>query len=348
MFNKIFIVEHEPSSVQLLSTTLSTAMNKDDIFVIKDIDAAFQQITEQVIKGEKYAAFIDVYWKFDKRRGIELAENLSVYDSNIKLIAYTKVFEEIVEELNKYFHILLDKKSLDPHPNAITIEDIKRDFLIRLANEEISDKRQFKEKCTNGESVNNRIDSYFFKTIKKDKVSGQFLVVDFCEYSGKDEDEQFYRFEKLQESLREILNMEKYHDVTFISLITGDGVIIGVIKEEIRAIALEITFDLISPLKRNNLHKELRFGIHYGKAYILKGEKGEIQLIGPGINHSVRVESASEPGKILISEEYFTGYVDRQSEDFKQELDVEEKPVLKKVKNDEFYARFVRKGKKGK
>ena len=27
MFNKIFIVEHEPSSVQLLSTTLSTAMN---------------------------------------------------------------------------------------------------------------------------------------------------------------------------------------------------------------------------------------------------------------------------------------------------------------------------------
>ncbi|MBL7204970.1 MAG: adenylate/guanylate cyclase domain-containing protein [Desulfobacteraceae bacterium] len=351
MFDKIFIVENEPSSIQLLTTSLSTAMNKDDIILISEIDSAFKQITSQIQAGRKYAAFIDVYWDFDKRTGIELAENLSHYASSMKatmkLIGYTKVFEEIAEELDNYFCILLDKKAADPHPGAITLADIKRDFLIKLANEEESGMLHLNRKGKGNEILDKEINSYFFKTVKKDKISGQFLAVDFYDYSGKNEDEQLYRFEKLQDSLMEVLNDAKYHDVTFVILITGDGAIIGILKEEIRAIALEVAFDLISPLRRNNIHKELRFGIHFGKAYMLTGEKGETQLIGPGINHSVRVESASEPGKILISEEYFSVYIDRQSEDFKLELTVEEDAVEKKVKKDKFYARFVSKGKKG-
>ena len=74
--------------------------------------------------------------------------------------------------------------------------------------------------------------------------------------------------------------------------------------------------------------------------------KGESQLIGPGINKAARIEGASEPGKIMISEEFFSHFVDRSGDPFCRSLTIGD-PKECKVKEEEFKARFVSKGKIG-
>ena len=136
--------------------------------------------------------------------------------------------------------------------------------------------------------------------------------------------------------------------MNLVFLPTGDGVVIGIISQISEPFALIIAMNLLEKLREVNLDKELRIGVHYGSVFRLIGNNGEQQLIGTGINKAARIEAASKPGKILVSEEYYSHFLDRSGNRFAREVTVDTVAQEFTVKDDKFNARFVSKGKIGK
>ena len=345
MFKKIFIVESDPDWLTLLSKFLSTATQKKNIVPISKIDEAFQLIEESGHEG--CAAFIDIFWD-GHNSGIALANSLRDAIPSIKMVAYTgiKLNKNIMEELKQSFDAIVHKESTNPYSDTIRIEDVNRDFLKRLAKGEIllQTKRDgFHESEPDTHDLETQ---YYFEIESDKKVNSQFVATDFHQFSQLEEDLQLDRFKELHKCIKGILQGEKYSDNKLIVLFTGDGVIIGILEESVAPIALELSFDLNDNLRRSNISQELRIGVHEGIVYHLIGTKGESQLIGPGINMAARLESASKPGKILVSEGYFSKYVRGRSEDFVRELTYDEEPMSFEIKEDKFQGRFVWKGKK--
>lgn len=344
MFKKIFIIEDTESDIEDLIDFLKLLPIEDDqMIIVKDINRAFDIIKTNCEAGEVYLAFIDVLWKRTER-GITLAKSIRKTFSNIKVVAFTSIGEGgNIDKIKENFHGFLDKETSNPHPLGIQYKHLDPHYLDELENtngfyikDDISKIRETKKKGI--------MKNYFFKAVKEEKITGQFLIADFSRFSLKDDDQQLNRFKKLQDTILTIAESEKYKDSTIIFLPTGDGVAIGVLNENTHPFAVELSFDLLLGLRNANLESELRIGIHHGPAYFVIGEKGESQVIGPGINMAARVEGAGTPGAILVSDDYFRLFIDRSGNTFCQELTVSESKEYQ-VKTEKFYARYVSKGK---
>ncbi len=347
MFNKIFIIEDTYSDAEDLIESLSIFISKDDIIVIESIEDVLSTIASYVRPDFKIAIFVDIWWHGEKR-GIRLSQTIRKKYSEIKLVAFTTSREgAIIKELYGNFDAFVDKNSGAPHQSSIKIWDIDDVFLEELASgKQFLTTPKISPVDFNAEPENNG--SYFFTISSKKKESAQFLFVDFSQYSQKDEDLQLERFIKLRDALLEIYKSSEFVESEFIFLPTGDGVAVGILSNKILPLALQLAIRLLQVLQKSGLDKELRIGVHFGPVYILLGSFGEKQIIGPGINKAARIEAAGEPGKILVSEEYFSHFVDRSKEIFCKELDFQTKPKKYVVKKDEFHARFISKGQFGK
>ena len=346
MFNKIFIIEDTYSDAEDLIESLSIFINKNNIIVIENIEDVLSTISDFIRPNSKIAIFIDIWWHSEKR-GIKLAQSIRKKYSDVKLIAFTTSREgEIIKELYGNFDAFVDKNSGNPHPSSIKIWDIDDTFLEELA----SGKQFLENQKTNFQALNNvngYNDSYFFTVSSQKKESSQFLFVDFSEYSQKDEDLQLERFLMLRKALFEIYKTSEFIGAKYIFLPTGDGVAIGIVTNEVSALALKMAISLLQSLQKSGLSKEIRIGVHFGPVYILIGSLGEKQIIGPGINKAARIEAASKAGKILVSEEYYSLFVYQSEDIFCKELDIQDEPQEFTVKKDQFRARFISKGQFG-
>lgn len=349
MFKKIFIVEHEKPDIELLVKGLYLASVKNDcIDIIDNIDNAYVRLRDKIQAGEKYAAIIDIYWtEHYKKKGLVLAKSIRKNMPSVKLVAFTRLGEKTnINDICENFDALIDKSTSSPHPFGILIDQIDIDFFEKLGKGHDF----FAQPLHENEEPNSTLASrggYFFEIKSEEKVSAQFVFADFSNFSLRDEDLQLKRFGDLQDSLRGMLQDLEFSDEKIVVLPTGDGVVIGIINAAVEPLAVRIAFGLLKHLRDHGLDKELRIGVHYGPVYHLIGEKGESQIIGPGINKAARVEAKSEPGRVLVSQEYFDMFLDRSSDPFCQELTIKDTIDIKVKKEPTFKAKFVAKGQIG-
>jgi len=188
---------------------------------------------------------------------------------------------------------------------------------------------------------------YVFEIESEKKASAQIVACDLAKFSLKEDNLQLHRFRKLHGGLLKALeNIDPKSEI--VVLPTGDGLVIGVIGAELEPVALQIAFQLLESLHVESLDKELRVGVHVGPVYHLIGKRGEHQLIGVGINKAARVESAGTEGRVLVSEEYFSMFLDRSGDDFQRRLIKGEPEEFRIKKEPTFKARFVEWGEIGK
>lgn len=341
MFNKIFIIEDTNSDIGELKDFLKLLpFNENQIVTLTNINNAFNEIKAIWKQNEFYLAFIDVLWK-KKESGITLAKTIKKTFSNIKVIAFTSIGEGgNIDKIKENFHGFLEKETSNPHPEGIQYIDLDLSYIEAIAETtDFYHKQSFKRNSHRQSIMKN----YFFKTVTEEKIVGQFLIADFCRFSTHDDDQQLNRFKILQNAILSISQSDTYKSLNIVYLPTGDGVAVGIINQNTFPYAVELSFDLISHLRNHFLERELRIGIHFGHAYILIGEKGEAQLIGPGINMASRIESAGTPGAILVSDEYCNLFLNKQGDTFCLGLTLSDsKPYT--IKTDTFSARYVSKG----
>jgi len=345
MFKKIFVVEDKELDIKRLRSNLVLASDEDVIDVINDIDKAYQTITRRIKPGNDYAAIIDTYWGTNEPKGIMLAKNLRQIFPSMKLIAYTstnRVVDKDFPNIHENFDALIDKETASPDASAITLSQIDREFLKKLKNG-YDFFRRSTTKNLQIKTVAEAERNYFFKISSEKRVNAQLIMADFYKFSLKEDDLQLIRFRNLQDALDRALRIDELSGVQVVVLPTGDGVAIGLITDEVKPVALMVSFGLLSHLRDFGLAKELRVGVHFGRVYHLVGEKGEAQIIGPGINKAARVEAASEAGRVLVSEEYFSAFIDRAGEDYCLELVKGEQNTFK-IKDEIFHARFISRG----
>lgn len=337
MIDRIFIVEDDNPEAGLLKEYLGMSIELDKIEVITKIDQAYQMI--KVTEGDKsnMAIFIDILWgELKEEKGIILAKSIRKEWPKIKIGAYTRIGsdEKTFDRLKLFFDVIVDKLGINPHPAAKTLNMLDRDFLERLSSED---------------NLNDVVQSafsrnYIFQLTNSQCVFAQLLVSDFANYSLHDDDRQLKRFTALQSSLEDALDHEPAFDEEMVVLPTGDGLAIGIIQEKaVNPIALKLAFRILESLREAELENQLRIGIHYGRVYLLEGAKGELQLIGTGINKATRVQSASEVGKILVSDEYYSTFMDRSGDAFIRDIKVGPSKEFQIKKEPIFRARFVSK-----
>jgi hypothetical protein len=345
MFDKVFVVEDHKTESNYLCEHLACAMPKNKITLIKKIDEAYQMISNSVEGTDhRYAAFIDIYWQREPT-GIVLAKNLRKKIPFVRLVAYTRLDASHYEEILRHFDAWIDKQPTRPHPYARTLAEIDADFLEQLASRPESFFSAVEEEVSS-EELGQAVHNYFFPLAKSEKVKAQFLVADFSNFSLKDDDLQLSRFQKLQDSVSASLQHEKFGDeVIVVVLPTGDGVAIGIAGSDTEPHALRMAFQLLEHLRPHGLEIELGIGVHYGPVYLLEGPKGEAQLIGPGLNKATRVQSAGKPGTILVSDEYFSMFMDRSGHPYCRALSKETKSTEYQIKKEPvFRARFCWQG----
>lgn len=343
MLDRIFIVEEQEAEIEFLKQYLSMAIEESRISIIHKIDKAFQEIKSASTKEKHIAVFIDIFWGMSEARGIVLAKNIRKELPAIRLIAYTRVGsnDELFRQLSPHFDAIIDKIEVNPHPSSIKVDMVDRDFLLKL-----SDGYDFYKKDAAGKSTIEPFHYVFSQTHVK-PVFAQLVVTDFANFSLRDDDHQLRRFNALQKALLGALSQDSYLESNLVVLPTGDGLIIGIIEDVLRPTALRLGFRLLENLRQDELDAELRIGVHYGRVFLLEGDKSELQLIGTGINKAARVQSESQPGKILVSEEYFSAFIDRSGDPFCRELTAEDWKECS-VKNEPvFRAIFISKGKIG-
>ncbi len=345
MFEKIFVIEDTQSDIKGLVGFLSLSIEKNKIIIIDSIENALDVIEQEYSHNKQYAAFIDIYWN-DKEKGIDLAQTIRKKHKDIKLVAFTKSgLRGQIEKIQKHFDAFIDKNTNEPNACAKIITDIKSDFLDQIEN----GYKFFNQEglgVIKVEEVKVRPDSYFFSIAKSTKTAAQLIIIDFARFSKDDDDIQLANFDKLRNSLYNHLSNNKYIDKRIVFLPTGDGVAIGIVDEEAEPVALQIVFGLLENLRTHGLDHRIRVGVHYGRIFLLEGEKGETQLIGPGINKAARLEAASSPGKVLVSTEYHSMFLDRSGGSFSISLTCDE-PQEFEIKGDKFKALFISKGKLG-
>lgn len=342
MFQKAFIIEDTPTDINDIKGFLCLKMSKNDIITITNIEDALSTILNEYKSNGKFVAFIDIIWH-GQDMGTQIAKTIRNKAPNVKLVAFTTIGQKgDLESISKNFDAAIDKNTNSPNVYCGTLSDIGEKFL-----EKLSEGFDFfaGAASTNIEQSDALIslDSYFFTIKTEKKTSFQFIVTDYCKFSSLEADIQLSRFRSLQDSIRNVFLNDRFRGKDMVLLPTGDGVVIG-IKSEAEPLGLEIAFELLENLRDHALEKEIRIGVHFGVVYLVIGEKDESQLIGPGINKAARIEAACEPGKILISEEYYSHFVDRSGDSFCRSLKINDTKEFK-VKEEKFEARFVSKGK---
>lgn len=352
MFEKAFIVEDTRSDAYDLIESLSIFIDKDNIVLIENIDDALNTISKAKCDNRLIVAFVDILWH-GKKTGINLASSIRKKYPAIKLVAYTKT--DGVTQVGEFFGVFdafIDKISNEPHPCSLKISDINyefleslqggKKFLIEMNNVDAGCGTM--RPCVQPSTFDN---SYFFTIIREVKTSAQFIFVDFSKFSSRDDKLQLDRFNNLRAAFEEIIRDPQLHDIDLVFLPTGDGAVVGIFTEIVGPFSLILAFNLLEKLRETNLQMELRIGIHYGPIYRLIGAHGEQQLIGTGINKAARIEAASKPGKVLVSEEYYSHFIKLSGDRFIRELTIDEVPQEYIVKEDKFWGRFVSKGQIG-
>ena len=353
MFEKAYIVEDTKSDAKELIESLSIFIEKENIVVIDHIDDALGTILNTDCTDNQIVAFIDILWHREMI-GIKLANSIKRKKPNIKLVAYTKT-EDGAKLSNEYsiFDAFIDKRTNDPHPLALKISDINDQFLEKLHNGRNfmikTNANLLDSKITSDDDIETKMshNSYLFTIQSKIKTSAQFVFVDFAKFSSKDETLQLNRFEDLRNAMGEIAADTIYNDIDLVFLPTGDGVVVGIFTDIIEPFAVNVSFTLLELLRKTNLQNELRIGVHFGSVFRLIGSRGEQQLIGTGINKAARIEAASQPGRILVSDEYYTHFLEKTG-GVVRELTIDEHSTVYQIKDDKFHARFVSKGQIGK
>lgn len=346
MFEKIFIIEDTQSDINDIVGFLRLVINQEQIIIIKDIKKALDVLTQECKPGKSYAAFVDILWQ-GENKGIHFAKTVRKTLPLVKLIAFTGAgVEKNIDEIRGTFHAFIDKNTSSPNKFSKIVSEIDYNFLeqVEKTDKFIPDLVILEEELM---EINNKLGSYFFKIVEEKKVVAQFLVADFYRFSLKDDDLQLSRFRRLQNALGVVIKLPEFSELQMIFLPTGDGVVIGILNQLTEPYALMMAFKLLGQLRSHGLDKELRIGIHHGPVYHIVGEKGEAQLIGPGINMTTRVESAGKPGMVLISDDYFRLLIDRSGSSFCQELTIHEPSVHQIKEEPEFTARFISKGNLG-
>ena len=342
MVDRAFIVEDSKSEADVLKEHLGLlGIDRSKIETIKRLDEAYQKIKASYSDSENIAVFIDIWWgSLSDEKGITMAKTLRSTWPKIKLVAYTKIGtlnDDFFQRLKPFFDAIIDKVATRPHPSAMTILALQRDWL-----EKLSSGNNMWHANPNDKSI-----SYIFQQVSARYTFAQFLVSDFVDFSLYEEDLQLQRFKALQVSLAEALQREPIEE-TMVVLPTGDGLAIGIVAEiSVNPIALKLAFGILERLREQGLDAQLRMGIHYGRVCLLEGSKGELQLIGTGINKATRVQTASAAGKALVSEEYHSAFIDRSSNPFCLTLTVSEPQEYTVKKEPAFRARFVSRGKVG-
>ena len=347
MFDKIFLVENEEEDLAFLAGYISTVFSSEKISIVKDINKAFEIITNDKKEKEgSFAAFIDVYWGASQPRGITLAKSLKKTINNIKCVAYTTVGSniEFFDELKETFDAIIDKIVAKPHAKAIVVDKIDYEFLNKLF-----EGHNFlnENDLIQGKEIAKKYSMYIFNIIESERVKGQFLVADFANYSLNDDGKQLRRFEALQNALYKTLKQVDIENKNIIVLPTGDGLVFCSIEDD-TPLCIQVAIGLLENLKEYELDRELRIGVHYGRVFLLKGERDEFQIIGPGINKASRVEAASIPGKIMVSDEYYSIIIDRIENGYLRRINKGDRQEIKVKNEPPFFGRFISMGEIGK
>lgn len=133
MFKKIFIVEDTLSDVDDLTDFLSLSVSRDSIVKCYNIENAFEIISKQIIKNESYVVFIGIFWTKEPH-GLYLAQRIRYNFPTIKLVAFTGggIQLSLLPENSHLFNAVIDKNTISPNPNSLSIVDITTDFLLAI------------------------------------------------------------------------------------------------------------------------------------------------------------------------------------------------------------------------